>query len=397
MDAEKELLSVIVPIYNAQQYLKQCLDSIINQRYRNLEIILVDDGSTDQSGVIADSYKKDSRVKVIHKKQEGPSKARWEGVQKAKGKYVAFVDADDWIAETMYMDMMQHINENDLDIITCGICRYWSDTKSLKHQSFLKEGFYDEAAIVEEVYPVMLWDTMHDVYGVDPSLCSKIMKRDIVAEYMEKALRFHFYLGDDTAVLYPAMLTIKRFYVMHECYYYHRQRENGDIASYIKDPQFFENLFNVYQYLREQFGQSLYADILQRQLEFFYMRFIQLRKQYYYRVEDKPEAIFPFTVIEKDSKVILYGAGKVGCTYMKQNEKNKFCEVVLWVDKNYRNFGDDWKIAAPREINRQQYDYIILAVQTAALAEEIKQELIAYGVPEKKIIWAAANMQSFLR
>lgn len=83
MDEEKELLSVIVPIYNAEPYLNQCLDSIINQRYRKLEIILVDDGSTDHSGEIADSYQGDARVKVLHIENKGPFQARWEGVRNA--------------------------------------------------------------------------------------------------------------------------------------------------------------------------------------------------------------------------------------------------------------------------------------------------------------------------
>ena len=107
MDEEKELLSVIVPIYNAEPYLNQCLDSIINQRYRKLEIILVDDGSTDHSGEIADSYQGDARVKVLHIENKGPFQARWEGVRNAAGKYVAFVDSDDWIEENMYADMMK--------------------------------------------------------------------------------------------------------------------------------------------------------------------------------------------------------------------------------------------------------------------------------------------------
>lgn len=96
---ENDLISVIVPIYNVEKYLQECLDSIINQTYKNLEIILVDDGSTDNSGIICNEYaKKDNRIKVIHKKNGGLSSARNAGMDECSvGGYITFVDSDDWL------------------------------------------------------------------------------------------------------------------------------------------------------------------------------------------------------------------------------------------------------------------------------------------------------------
>lgn len=96
------LLSIIVPIYNVEQYLERCIESIINQTYKNLEIILVDDGSKDNSGTIADTYaSKDNRIKVIHKENGGLSDARNHGLDQAKGKYIIFIDSDDFIDSSM--------------------------------------------------------------------------------------------------------------------------------------------------------------------------------------------------------------------------------------------------------------------------------------------------------
>ena len=81
---------------------------------------------------------------------------------------------------------------------------------------------------------------------------------------------------------------------------------------------------------------------------------------------------------------------------MEQNEQNQFCEVVLWVDKNYRNFDKNLRITDPKEISQYEYDYVVLAVQAVTLADEIKRELIENGVPEKKIVWVATNTQRFL-
>lgn len=114
------LISVIVPVYNAEKYLDVCLDSIINQTYKNLEIILIDDGATDKSGSICDEYaKKDPRIKVIHKQNEGVSKARNTALDMISGEYVGFVDSDDTIKNEMYELLLSNIIANDSDIAIC--------------------------------------------------------------------------------------------------------------------------------------------------------------------------------------------------------------------------------------------------------------------------------------
>lgn len=120
MEQEVGLISIIVPVYNVESYLERCVDSIIHQTYKNLEIILVDDGSTDRCGEICDEYSKiDERVKVIHKKNGGLSSARNSGLEAARGKYIGFVDSDDYIAEDMYEALFEHMSVN-VDITCCG-------------------------------------------------------------------------------------------------------------------------------------------------------------------------------------------------------------------------------------------------------------------------------------
>lgn len=115
------LISIIVPIYNMQKYLRKCLDTLIKQTYDKLEIILVDDGSTDSSGVICDEYLlKDNRIKVIHKENAGVSDARNVGIAIAKGEYIGFVDPDDYIELNMYEKLLYLIKNNNCDIAICG-------------------------------------------------------------------------------------------------------------------------------------------------------------------------------------------------------------------------------------------------------------------------------------
>lgn len=117
---EEKLLTVIVPVYNVEKYIHRCVDSILAQTYKNLQIILVDDGSPDNCGAICDEYtKKDSRVMAVHQENGGASSARNNGLLFAKGEYVTFVDSDDWIETQMYERLMGLIQKHDLDMVRC--------------------------------------------------------------------------------------------------------------------------------------------------------------------------------------------------------------------------------------------------------------------------------------
>src|SRR5690554_2285343 len=120
METENELISIIVPVYNVEQYIEKCMVSILSQTYRNIEIILIDDGSTDNSGNLCDTYSAiDPRVKVIHKKNGGISSARNSGLEVAMGEYIGFVDPDDWIETNMYESMYSNIKRNNSEICIC--------------------------------------------------------------------------------------------------------------------------------------------------------------------------------------------------------------------------------------------------------------------------------------
>lgn len=117
---EQPLISVIVPVFKVEEYICQCLDSILNQTYENLEVILVDDGSPDRCPVICDAYAlRDKRVRVIHKANEGPGAARNAALDIVSGSYIAFVDSDDWLEPTAYEEMVRFSQEWDLDVVYC--------------------------------------------------------------------------------------------------------------------------------------------------------------------------------------------------------------------------------------------------------------------------------------
>ena len=168
-----DLVSVIVPVYNVEKYLERCVDSIICQTYCNLEIILVDDGSTDGSGSICDDYKKkDSRIIVIHKKNGGLSDARNAGLDIAKGKFISFVDSDDYIDQKMLHILYSLANDNGSDIAICGLCDCY-ETGIYEHN---KEIFTQTCTNVE----ALRYSLLGTYYGL--SVCTQLISREIIGE-----------------------------------------------------------------------------------------------------------------------------------------------------------------------------------------------------------------------
>lgn len=168
------MITVIVPIYNTEKYLKRCIDSIINQTYTNLEIILVDDGSTDNSSIICKEYEKnDNRIKYYKKKNEGQGQARNYGLERAKGDWISFVDSDDWIEKDMYKDMIEASKEYKSDLVICGWYRNHGfkqieqpcpqKAQKYNNEELIKEylaGNFITSSMCNKIYKKVLWDNI---------------------------------------------------------------------------------------------------------------------------------------------------------------------------------------------------------------------------------------------
>ena len=161
-----EKISVIVPVYNVEQYLERCVDSIINQTYKNLEIILVNDGSTDNSGQLCDELaKKDSRIRVIHKENGGVSEARNFGVKEISGEYVIFIDSDDYINKRMINVLYSQIKLEEADVSVCGVMNVYENNhipqaRNINEYLILNnEGFLSEYLKGERI-PGGIWNKL---------------------------------------------------------------------------------------------------------------------------------------------------------------------------------------------------------------------------------------------
>ena len=164
MKQAKDLISIIVPVYKVEEYLGDCIQSIVNQTYQNLQIILVDDGSPDCCGKICDEWMvKDKRIEVIHKKNGGLSDARNAGLNVATGAYIAFVDSDDWIEPQMYEVLLEVMKKEEADIVACGIIDTYPEKKVIHSfpyatgasEKFLKMIYQDTK------FPVASWNKLY--------------------------------------------------------------------------------------------------------------------------------------------------------------------------------------------------------------------------------------------
>ncbi len=220
-----ELISVIVPVYNMEKYLKRCVDSILQQEYRQLEIILVDDGSTDNSPAMCDAYaSQDERIKVIHKENGGLSDARNAGLKVAKGSYIGFVDSDDWIEPGMYKSMYEAAKKYQVPLV---VCRY-----AEVYQDRVVDGSGHDMVVLsrEEVLDIYICE--HPQYKIYNSVWSKLFKREIIGDTRFPKGRN----SEDIVFTTKAFCKAERCVYIDEAYYnYVREREGSIMNGFAGD------------------------------------------------------------------------------------------------------------------------------------------------------------------
>ena len=237
----KELISIIVPVYNVEKYLKKCVDSIVNQTYKNLEIILVDDGATDNSGKICDELVElDNRIKVYHKKNGGLSDARNYGVERATGDYIGFVDSDDYIDAEMYEKLYEAIKKENVDVAECNLKIVYPEKTDLftdqkYYQICNKQEYLEEYLKIEKIFG---------------SACVRLTKADI-------ARKLKFPVGklyEDTYYAYDLIGIVDKYVIVDNPYYNYLMRENS-----ITNAKFNPRIFDLIEIV-EKFHTNVYKN-----------------------------------------------------------------------------------------------------------------------------------------
>lgn len=225
-----DLISIIIPIYNVEQFLTECINSVLEQTYENIEIILVDDGSTDQSGEICDQYKRlDSRINVIHKENGGLSDARNTGINKARGKYYAFIDSDDYVDSEMIKTMYDGLKRNCCEIAVCNMIRFGNDES--------KTAFYQPVKEETVFKGIERFQTLNQ-----PSVCNKLFCADLFREIKFPKEKYY----EDTYIYHEILYKAQNIVLTGKDSYWYRVRQDSIVGRAKYTIQYFDYIEAVY-------------------------------------------------------------------------------------------------------------------------------------------------------
>lgn len=434
------LVSVIVPVYKAECFLEDAVDSILRQTYKNLEIILVDDGSPDNCPAICDDYaKKDARIKVIHKENGGLASARNAGIEIAAGKYIVSIDDDDILNEN-YISVLYNICEKyGCDIAQCDFLMTNEKSILLQPQKNMKVEIFD----ARETMKNFCVESNLTKYWV---VWNKMYRRELFDDISYPLGKIH----EDMYTSHKLLWKSRKTAVTNLYLYYYFQREGTitgkkttiseriDVIEALKEEmEFFEEnkLYDEYAFMLLKYyfticktyeempaypdyemKKSVYAKVMEKykkealdaketilklpktgmltKIRTIYPTLSEEDKEFFEKVYGSrvsPTFVcsfdFPIEKIRSRDRIAIYGAGKVGQSFYNQMKEKKYGELAVWVDNGFKNHIRMGLPVQPIDaLLRCDFDKVIIAVQRRDVADEIKENLINWGIDEDKII-----------
>ncbi len=373
-------LSVIVPIYNAAPYLGQCIQSICDQTYRRLQIILVDDGSTDESGEICDRFAlMDARISVVHKENGGQLSALLAGGRIADGDYITCVDSDDWIDPDRYSH-----------IVDVGL----ADTPDMVHIEG-ENWEYDDHMLYKEYKDIPYMFSGEEgrdsflrfVTGTGPYLDRRIIpchwksfvRSDIFKRNME-LMDTRISMIEDVIFMFSVIMDSESIACITESGYHYRQHE-GSICH--AATEFRKDHYRLFyeQFLRilDRHGGHISDVIADFVIQYSYHNILMANYTVVY--DHFRDDCFPYVGIASGSRIIVYGAGYLGANIVNAIVSHDRHELVAWVDLNPRpNPRSGVEVQSPDKLAELDYDYILIAILVSSVSERAADDLISRGV-----------------
>jgi len=376
-----KLLSVIIPIYNAENYIEDCIESVLMQTYQKMEIVLVDDGSKDKSGLICDRYgESDERVIVIHQENKGPMYARRAGLLVAKGEYIGFVDSDDTIEANMYERLIDVLEEESADVIHSGYVSKTQNSIDFSREVIDKENAID---LLERVL-------LHG--DITPSIWSKVYKREYINRAFEEVFDETIF-GEDMVCLVALLFTNPKIVLLNEAFYNYRVRSNSlshycDTMAIKKELQLYNNIqFVLEQHSAKRDYEKIMNVFLARHVIYGLSRTVE--NEFWiniYEVEDVERY--------RNKRIVLYGAGEVGKSVYSQLSRYGDICIVCWVDRNNDLYRYACRtVESPSILQQINFDLVLVAVKSSYLYESIRSELEKeHSIDDKMIEWSQPHM-----
>ncbi len=375
------LVSIIIPVYNSEAFLDRCIQSVINQSYKNLEIILVNDGSPDSSKQICDNYAAiDNRIKVIHKNNGGLVSSRKAGLKLSTGDYVLYIDGDDWIELNLIEHYIDQVLKFNADVVVSShMVNLEGRTDTLKNS--LPTGVYDKDKLISLVYPKMLYTGKFSQFGIFSYSWGKLYRRELVLENQLNVAE-DITIGEDALCLYPTLLDANTLVILEQPYYHYKQRAD----SLIKTLRTIDisKMEKVYSALKKSFHDRGVIDMMLPQLQHYILSLLIINTE----GPKSLEAInlYPFDEIKLGSNLIIYGGGTFGQHLYKKISNQKSHNISTWIDEKHEHYS---KLNLPVEgfdkIKSVQYDAILIALIDEDNSNIAFSKLVKHGADKNKI------------
>lgn len=379
---------MIIPVYNTQKYISKCINSVIFQSYENLDIILVDDGSTDGCSKICDEFaQKDSRIQVIHKKNGGLVSARKAGIPYIKGDYVISVDSDDWM-NSNYLENFVRILEKT------GARQVWSVSycREYENHEYRCEAYLEPNMQLEsEEGQKYLYRRARGEYGYKDDIpyymWSKCVEKKLFAE-VYASLNDKICYHEDLSFSIRCIAKDAEIVFIDNSGYHYFQRPTS--VSHVASEEDIEALQIVHDETIEYLSQYKDILILKQVPESAYISAMMVKNFRGLQViSDNESCLKPFHGIKKGSSVIVFGMGNVGKQIVEYISDTQVCELVAATDTRMIELSQfKYTFILPENILQYNFDYVIIATVKNTLIGEIREKLIRLSVPENKIVYA---------
>ncbi len=368
-------ISVIVPIYNVASFLPKCIESILNQSFSDFELILVNDGSPDNSHDICLHYQEtDKRIIIINKQNGGLLSARKAGLESAKAEFISFVDGDDWVDIDFLASMYRIAELHDVDLIISGFIRVF-EGRNEKMTPLYKQGIY-QGSNLNELLNNMLNTSTFFQHGVSTYVWNKLFRRSILNKVLFLVPN-EITMGEDAAITYSYMPQCSAIGITNSCNYFYRQRVNSMVKSIQSSELERNHLTNLIYYLNGALLPKLDKAKLRRDL--LYYLYSQAVVRFGGLISDADIHI-PFQGLKKNDRVLVYSSGTFGQRLVAFNNIYNVFELTSWIDLDHVESNDlGLQVDSPFFDMEKAYDSIIIASIDGSQVEQILNVLSFYG------------------
>ena len=395
------MVSIIVPMYNAEKYIDRCLGSILGQSYEDIEVIVINDGSTDSSFEHAYVFaERDKRVHVVTQDNQGLVYSRKQGIMRAQGEYTLFIDSDDYIEPDMVENLVRIAEDNGADAVLSGAILQVTGTDAdvycgldqINHRSitdkyyrvarnFAEERFYDGKEL-DELKQQLFCAEDYCTMAVLPYLWNKLWRTSVIKDFVlecDEKIR----VGEDVAIGFPALLTAKRVAVTNKAYYHYCQYMNSMMRSGEREEAEYENAVRLRDYLVRKCGEIGAPQEVMAGIKRLFMN--QLYTRCYGKVNELSgtNGFAGFTTVIPEN-LVIYGAGELGKAIYKYAEDK--CHIKAWIDSAFEfQQALGYEVISSDEYTPDEKDVVIIAVFNVHAVEAIRKKLLDKGCRSEMI------------